>query len=82
MNPQTYLEATQPNIAPFAAPVFPGYLPAVQGMQAQVANQVCNHKKNLQKWKEHENVMKGLCKQLIDAVEPAYIAHLEDPFSG
>jgi hypothetical protein len=40
------------------------------------------HNESLRKWKEHENVTKALRKQLIDSVEPAYIAHLEDPFSG
>jgi hypothetical protein len=82
MNQPTYLQATQPNILPFTAPLFPGYLPAMQGMQAQIADQVCTHNENLQKWKEHENVTKALRKQLIDAVELPYITHLEDPYSG
>jgi hypothetical protein len=40
MTPQTYLTATQPNVTAFVAPIFPGYLPAVQGTVAQVADQV------------------------------------------
>jgi hypothetical protein len=82
MSPQQYLIATQPNIAPFVEPVFPGYLPIVQGTQAQIADQVRAHNENLRKWKENENVSKALRKLLIDVIEPAYIAHLEDPFSG
>jgi hypothetical protein len=82
MNQPTYLQATQPNIIPFTAPLFPGYLPAIQGTQVQIANQVLTHNENLRKWKEHKNVTKALQKQLIDAIEPPYIAHLEDPYSG
>jgi hypothetical protein len=82
MTTPTYLTATQPNATAFVAPVFPGYLPAVQGTAAQVSDQVRAHNESLRKWKEHENVTKALRKQLIDSVEPAYIAHLEDPFSG
>jgi hypothetical protein len=40
MSQQTYLQATQPNNTPFIALLFPGYLPAAQGMQAQIADQV------------------------------------------
>jgi hypothetical protein len=82
MTTPTYLAATQPNATPFVAPIFPGYLPVVQGTQAQIADQVRAHNENIRKWKEYENVTKALRKQLIDTVEPAYIAHLEDPFSG
>jgi hypothetical protein len=82
MTTPNYLPATQPNATAFTAPIFPGYLLAVQGTVAQVSNQVRAHNENLQKWKEHENVTKALRKQLIDAVDPAYIAHLEDPYSG
>jgi hypothetical protein len=82
MTTPTYLTATQPNVTPFVAPIFPGYLPAVQGTQAQVADQVQAHNESLRQWKEHENVTKVLRKQLIDAIDPAYIAHLEDPYSG
>jgi hypothetical protein len=78
----TYLAATAPNATPFIAPNFPGYLPVVQGNQAQVADQIRSHNENLRKWKEHENVTKALRKQLIDSIEPAYLAHLEDPYSG
>jgi hypothetical protein len=49
----------------------------VQGTQTQVADQITAHNKNLRKWKENEDVTKVLRKQLIDAVDPAYIAHLE-----
>jgi hypothetical protein len=82
MTTPTYLAATQPNVTPFVAPIFPGYLPAVQGTQAQVSDQVRAHNENLQKSKEHENVTKALRKQLIDAIDPAYIAHLDDPYSA
>jgi hypothetical protein len=82
MTTPTYLTATQPNATPFVAPIFPGYLPAVQGTQAQVSDQVCTHNENLRQWKEHENVTKALRKQMIDSIDPAYIAHLDDPFSG
>jgi hypothetical protein len=54
MSQQTYLQATQPNNIPFNAPPFPGYLPAVQGTQAQIADQVRTHNENLRKWKEYE----------------------------
>jgi hypothetical protein len=27
-------------------------------------------------------VTKALCKELIDSIDPAYIAHLDNPFSG
>jgi hypothetical protein len=82
MSTPQYLLATQPNVTAFAAPIFPGYLPAVQGTAAQVADQVRAHNETLRKWKEHENVTKALRKQLINAVDPAYIAHLKDPYSG
>jgi hypothetical protein len=82
MTTPNYLLATQPNATAFTAPIFPGYLPAVQGTASQVSDQVRAHNENLRKWKEHENVTKALHKQLIDAVDPAYIAHLEDPYSG
>jgi hypothetical protein len=82
MSQQTYLQATQPNNTPFTAPLFPGYLPAVQGTAAQIADQVRTYNENLRKWKEYENVTKALRKQLIESVEPPYIAHLEDPYSG
>jgi hypothetical protein len=82
MTTPTYLTATQPNATPFIAPIFPGYLPGVQGTAVQVCDQVQSHNKNLCKWKEHENVTKVVRKQLIDSVDPAYIAHPEDPFSG
>jgi hypothetical protein len=82
MTTPNYLLATQPNATAFTAPIFPGYLPAVQGTAAQVSDQVHAHNQNLQKWKEHENVSKALRKQPIDAVDPAYITHLEDPYSG
>jgi hypothetical protein len=75
MNQPTYLHATQPEYHTFTAPLFPGYLPAVQGTQAQIANQVHTHSENLQKWKEHENVTTALRKQLIESVEPPYITH-------
>jgi hypothetical protein len=76
------LAATQPNATPFVAPIFPGYLPVVQGTQAEISHQVQAHNENIRKWKEHKNVTKALCKQLNDSVGPAYIAHLEDLFSG
>jgi hypothetical protein len=79
MTTPNYLLATQPNAAAFTAPIFPGYLPAVQGTAAQVSDQVRAHNENLRKWKEHEHVTKALHKQLIDAVDPSYIAHLEGP---
>jgi hypothetical protein len=82
MTTPTYLNATHPNAIPFVAPIFPGYLPAVQGTAAQVADQVRAHNESLRKWKEYENVTKALRKQLINAIEPAYIAHLDDLFSG
>jgi hypothetical protein len=82
MSPQQYLQATQPNNVPFTKPPFPGYLPIVQGNNAQIADQIRTHNENLRKWKENENVTKALRKQILDAIEPAYIAHLEDPFSG
>jgi hypothetical protein len=82
MSTPQYLLATQPNVTAFDAPILPGYLPAVQGTAAQVADQVRAHNETLCKWKEHENVTKALRKQLIDTVDPAYIAHLEDPYSG
>jgi hypothetical protein len=66
----------------FVAPIFPGYLPVVQGTQAQISDQVQAHNESLRKWKEYENVTKALWKQLIDSVDPAYIAHLEDPYRG
>jgi hypothetical protein len=78
----TYLAATQPNATAFVAPIFPGYLPVVQGTQAQISDQVQAHNENLRKWKEHKNVTKTIRKQLIDSVDPAYLAHLEDPYSG
>jgi hypothetical protein len=53
MSQPTYLHATQPNVIAFTAPLFPGYLPAVQGTQAQIADQVRTHNENLRKWKEH-----------------------------
>jgi hypothetical protein len=56
VSPQNYQNATQPNNAPFVAPIFPGYLPVVQGTQIQVADLIQAHNENLQKWKEHENV--------------------------
>jgi hypothetical protein len=78
------LTATQPNAIAFADTIFPGYLPAVQGTQEQVANQVRAHNEALCQWKEFDNVTKALRKQLIDSVETAYIAHLdlEDPYSS
>jgi hypothetical protein len=83
MTTPAYLAATQPNVTPFVAPIFPGYLPVIgNGTQAQIADQVRAHNENVRKWKEHENVTKALRKQLIDTVDLAYIAHLEDPFSG
>jgi hypothetical protein len=82
MTTPNYLAATQPNATLFVAPIFPGYLPVVQGTQAQISDQVQAHNKNLRKWKEHKNVTKALLKQLTDSVDPAYIAHLEDPYSG
>jgi hypothetical protein len=82
MTTPTYLAATQPNATPSIAPLFPGYFPVVQGTQAQISDQVQAHNENVRKWKEHENVTKALHKQLIDSVDPAYIAHLEDPFTG
>jgi hypothetical protein len=54
----------------------------VQGTQVQIADQIRGHNKNLRKWKENENVTKALQKQLIITIKPAYLAHLEDPFSG
>jgi hypothetical protein len=82
MTTPTYIATIHPNTTLFVAPIFPGCLPAVQGIQAQVADQVQAHNENLQQWKEHKNVTKALCKQLIDSIEPAYIAHLDNPFSG
>jgi hypothetical protein len=82
MTTPTYLTATQPNATAFIAPIFPGYLPVVQGTAAQVSNQVRANNENLCKWKEYENVTKALWKQLIDAVDPAYIGYLDDPSSG
>jgi hypothetical protein len=78
----TYLAATAPNVTQFVAPAVPGYLPVVQGTVAQISDQVRAHNENLRKWKEHENVTKALRKQILDSVEPAYLAHLEDPYSG
>jgi hypothetical protein len=48
-------------------------------VQLQQARQ---HKEDLRKWREYENITKALRKQLISAVEKAYTTHLEDEFSG
>jgi hypothetical protein len=47
-----------------------------------MAAQARQHKEDLRQWKEHENVTKVLCKQLISVIEPAYLTHLEDEFSS
>jgi hypothetical protein len=82
MTTPKYLAATAPNIVPFVAPNFPGYIPAVNGTAAAIAAQAQQHKEDLHKWREYENVTKALRKQLISTVETAYITHLEDEFSG
>jgi hypothetical protein len=82
MSTPKYLAATAPNIVAFVAPNFPGYIPAVNGTAAAIATQTRQHKENLRIWKEHDNVTKALRKQLIGVIEPAYLSHLEDEYSG
>jgi hypothetical protein len=82
MSTPKYLVATAPNVTAFVAPVFPGYIPVVNGTAAAIAAQARQHKENLRLWKEYDNVTKALRKQLISVIEPAYITHLEDEFSG
>jgi hypothetical protein len=76
-----YLAATAPNNVPFVAPNFPGYIPAVNRTAAAMAAQARQHKEDLRKWKEYENVTKVLRRQLIGVIEPAYLTHLEDEYS-
>jgi hypothetical protein len=60
----------------------PGYIPSINGTAAAMAAQARKHKEGLWQWKEHENVAKALRKQLISIIEPAYLIHLVDEFSG
>jgi hypothetical protein len=82
MSTPKYLAAKAPNNVAFVAPNFPGYIPVVNGTAAAIAAQARQHKEDLRLWKEHENVTKALRKQLISVIEPAYLTHLEDEFSG
>jgi hypothetical protein len=82
MSTPKYLAATAPNNVPFATPNFPRYIPAVNGTAAAIAAQARQRKEDLRQWREYENVTEALRKQLISAVETAYITHLEDEFSG
>jgi hypothetical protein len=82
MSTPKYLAATAPNNVPFVTPNFPGYIPVVIGTAAAIAAQTRQHKEDLRKWREYENVTKALRKQLIGVIEPAYLTHFEDEYSG
>jgi hypothetical protein len=72
--------ATAPNNVAFVAPNFPSCISVVNGTAAAMAAQAKQHKGDLQ-MEEYKNVTEALCKQLISAIKPAYIANLEDKFS-
>jgi hypothetical protein len=60
---------------PFIKPVFPGYQANVIPPDTTAVRNatLCTYKTNYHAWREHDHVIKALCKQLIGAIEEPYI---------
>jgi hypothetical protein len=75
-----YLASTAPNNIDFAAPVFPGSPLSEQLPSWQLISKFTNE--DLHQWREYNNVTKALQKQILNAVESDFIAHLNNKFSS
>jgi hypothetical protein len=70
--------ATIPGTVPFIAPVNPGHTaPPVAGAAAAIANQARVYEEAYRKYQEYTDVVKALRKQLVAAVDDAYIIALK-----
>jgi hypothetical protein len=62
----------------FTKPVFPGYQATVIATDTTVVPNATlqTYKADYHAWREHDHVIKALCKQLIGTIEDPFIRHL------